>query len=248
MGMVLRDGMEAAYRRGWKMIPLKIDSKIPNLPKGHKYLTEPPTDIDYKHWAMTTCFENYGIVTGQMSDITVIDVDYPEGVRTLHELGIDVESVNTPQVLSPNGRHLYFKYNPRVGTGVGVMGPGVDVRNNGAYVVGPGSMIKGEVYVWSDVYPIDTVLAPVPNWLRNIRSEENGSEWKLTKKLGPGERNNKLSSLAGALLIRELPMPLIVETLHLINQKWCEQPLDREEIERIAKSVERYRNQKEHTT
>jgi putative DNA primase/helicase len=240
----MRDYIIDALRKGWKVIPLKKNSKVPNLPKGHKFLTEPHSKQELWGWAKESKFGNYAVVTGQMSGITVVDVDFPEGAKTLSELGIDVESVATPQVLTPNGRHLYFQYSPRVGTGVGVMGKGIDVRNNGAYVVGPGSVVDGEMYVWSDVYGPDTDMQAVPEWLNNIRREENGNEWKMTKKLGPGERNNKLASLAGALVIRDLPAPLVLETLLNINQKWCEQPLDKGEVENIVKSVERYRDEK----
>jgi hypothetical protein len=239
----LRDYIIAALERGWQVIPLKAGKKEPNLPKGHSFLTEAPSKTQYKKWAEYAKFGNYGIVTGQMSGITIVDVDYPEGFLILDQLGIDINGIETPQVLSPNGIHLYFKYTPRVRTGVGIMGKGIDIRNNGAYVVGPGSVVDGQLYVWSEVYGPDTPLANVPEWVQEGRKESNGVEWKMTRKLGEGERNNKLASLAGALVVRELPAPLVFEVLMTINEKWCENPLERGEVENIARSVERYRTE-----
>lgn len=233
---IIREQMIAAFRKKWSIIPLRKDSKLPNLPTGHKFLTTPPTEDDYKGFD----FGNYGVVCGNMSGITVLDVDYPKGNDIIFGLGIEPEGIETPQVFTPNGgRHMFFKYNKDVRTGVGVLGRGIDIRNDGSYVVGAGSVVEGASYVWHEIYGPDTPLSPVPDWLVNGRKERDVERTMLTK-LGEGERNSKLFSLARSLVNRELPSQLVFECIMLVNNKWSKVPLSREEVDKIAKSAESY--------
>jgi hypothetical protein len=137
---MMRDEMVKAFKLGWSLIPLKENSKLPNLPKGHEFLTRKPTVEEYKKFK----WGNYGIVTGPVSDICVLDIDGDKGHKTLAELEIKPNMIETPQVLTPKGRHIYFRFNPAVMTGVGVLGKGIDIRSTGGYVVGPGSVVEGE--------------------------------------------------------------------------------------------------------
>lgn len=238
----MRDEMVVAYKKGWQLIPLRPDSKKPNLPVGHKFLSEKATKEDYKGFD----FHNYGIVCGALSGITVVDVDFPQGLENIRDAGVELESVETPQVFTPNGRHLFFRYDHEVSTGVGIMGRGVDVRNDGSYVVGAGSKVGGEVYVWHEIYGPDVPLAPVPSWLKDSRRESAATDRSMAEKLGPGERNMKLFSLACALVMRELPGELVYQCIEIINKEWTIDPLDKEELLKIVESANSYRAKKEY--
>ncbi len=229
--------MIKAYTKHWHLIPLRKNSKLPNLPKGHKFLSEPPTQQDYRSFD----FGNYGIICGAISNITVLDVDFPHGFNIMSELGVDPEGIETPQVFTPNGgRHMFFQYDKEVTTGVGVLGRGIDVRNDGSYVVGAGSLVDGEAYVWHEIYGPDTPLATVPNWLKEGRRENNGVETSMATKLGKGERNTKLFSLARSLINREIAPAIALDCVLFINEKWSDVPLPREEVSKIVKSAESY--------
>ena len=55
-------------------------------------------------------------------------------------------------MLTANGRHLYFDTNGLlIGNSVGKLGPGIDVRGDGGYVVGAGSVHpSGHVYRYAN--------------------------------------------------------------------------------------------------
>lgn len=131
--------------------------------------TDPATVADWwrKHpWA------NIAIATGEVSGrLMVIDLDSkPEegidGEETWRNLAKDIPA--TVEVLTGGGgRHLYFAYPDDIDlkSGTGVLGPGVDLRADGGYVLAPPSLhASGRRYEWevsSD--PIEGVaVAPAP--------------------------------------------------------------------------------------
>jgi hypothetical protein len=70
----------------------------------------------------------------------------------------------TTWVRTPSGgHHLYFRQSPgqEIRNSAGRLGPGVDVRGHGGYVIGPGSVVAGERYEVLD----DSDPAPLPRWL-----------------------------------------------------------------------------------
>lgn len=225
---------------GWAIIPLHDNSKIPNLPKGHSFLTEAPTDDDYKSFK----FENYGIVTGQLSDIVVLDVD-EEGFETLADKGLF--DFPTPQVETPNGLHLYFKYNPAVRTNAGKIGEGVDVRANGAYVVGPGSEVDGVTYSWKEGYGLeDFKLAEAPKWMYEglyLETPKPDDYYSIPGIVGEGNRNSTCHKLACYFVNKEMPSQMVWDMVSHFNRNWVRPPLDDEEVERLCESAEKYRGQ-----
>jgi len=133
--------------QGWKVFPLAPNSKQPLLAKrdGGKGLYDATTDIDkVREWWSQYPSANIGLPSGLMWD--VIDVDGPEGVRSLAELGDDVLPDIHGKVGTPRGFHLYV-----VATGDGNRAgvcPGIDYRGRGGYVVAPPSQIDLKRYVW----------------------------------------------------------------------------------------------------
>ena len=118
----------------------------------------------------------YGIQTGAFNGIFVIDLDVKEGkngVVALDKLAGGRPIPDTLAVLTPSGgAHLYFRLPPGVyvPSSQGVLGPGIDVRGDGGYVVGPDSPHKnGGVYRIDD----ETVpLADAPDWLLQLVAKE----------------------------------------------------------------------------
>jgi hypothetical protein len=109
----------------------------------------------------------YGIQTGHFNGIFVVDLDVKDGkdgIYALLALGPvpDTLSVKTPS----GGVHLYFRLPPdvHVPCSRGELAPGIDVRGEGGYVVGPGSPHRlGSVY---EEVPGD--LADPPPWLLDL--------------------------------------------------------------------------------
>lgn len=243
---MIRPYMAKAYRKGWAIIPLKYDSKVPHLPKGHQFLSTRPSKEDYA----TFEFHNYGIVTGALSGIVVLDID-EEGFSTLEELGKYPYDDFTPQVVTPNGLHIYYKHNPAIRTSVGKIGAGLDVRSNGAYVVGPGSVVHDNVYEWKEGYGIDLELADAPSWLygpthNDVEQEESGNHYTIPGIVREGGRNSVCHRLASYFVGKDMPHVMVLDMVLHFNNNWVKPPLSDDEIVRLCESAESYRKEKQH--
>jgi len=91
---------------------------------------------------------NLGMTTGHLSGKVVIDCDSEEsGDRFIEEYP---EAKDTLQVQTGRGRHFYFEYEEGIRNDAGkLLGPGIDVRGEGGYVVIPPSIhANGKPYRW----------------------------------------------------------------------------------------------------
>jgi len=109
-----------------------------------------------------------GMPTGPASGRWVLDVDVKRaeenGFDTLEDLG-HLPLPETPVVHTASGGvHYYFDAGDReLRNSAGLIGPGVDVRGAGGYVILPS---EGSGYYWDPVLNFDTVpMAPAPDWL-----------------------------------------------------------------------------------
>jgi hypothetical protein len=235
----MREWMEDAYRRGFQLIPLRPDSKAPNLPAGHNFLTVRATKEDYKDFH----FHNgYGIVCGKLSGIVVLDIDDMELMQHVEVLG---ELPPTWRAFTPRGMHYFFKYDSRVKTTTAVLGKGIDIRADGSYVVGAGSEVEGKRYTW-EVHPsiyIDAELADPPEWMYKQGRKDayvNSEPLAITNSIHNGERNNTLASLAGYLHTKIHDYNMVHFLVRQVNDNFCDTPLEQEEVARIVSSTKRY--------
>lgn len=133
----------------------------------------------------------------------------------------------------------------------GKLGPGLDVRGEGGYIVAPPSVhVSGKRYQWVPYCsPEEAELAEAPEWLVKLvsksagslsRVEESRESWAglLLSGVAEGYRNITATRLAGYLLRRYL---LASETLAILQlwNKHNEPPLPYEELERTVISVAR---------
>jgi hypothetical protein len=144
--------------------------------------------------------------------------------------------------------HLYFKY-PEDGTEIpnstGRLGPGLDVRGEGGYVLVPPSSTEG-AYEYLDWAP-DSLTAP--DWLidgarrpQSTRSGDAGSTTAISSDLdGPpiheGERDDTLTRIAGKLHDGTRSLDQLAGDLHRINEARCKPPLPERQVEKIAQSI-----------
>ena len=117
-----------------------------------------PTEAEVTSWWQQFPNANIGIVTGKISDITVVDVDVKSGgLETIKTLAL-------PATLTAKtgggGWHYYYRYTPDIQTGSGRL-TGIDIRNDGGYVVAPPSMHQSGIrYEWAlklerEDFPLD---------------------------------------------------------------------------------------------
>lgn len=132
-----------------------------------------------ERWFASGRLLNYGIRTGQASNLVVVDIDDKEhegrdGPATWRRLlasyaGSAGEPTTVEAISGSGGRHLFFTCPPDVliASGKDVLGPGIDIKAEGGYVVGDGSLhISTRSYVWeTSRHPEDTPIQPLPEWL-----------------------------------------------------------------------------------
>ena len=98
---------------------------------------------------------NLGIVAGEISNLTILDIDMGPGklgAETWVEL---IREHGEPQTLraitGSGGMHLFFTYNSALKTSSNTLGKHVDCRNDNGYVVAPPSRHKsGNLYRWDN--------------------------------------------------------------------------------------------------
>ena len=117
---------------------------------------------------------NVGIATGAPSGIFVLDVDGATGKASLKELEAEHGRLpRTVTVKTGNGRHLYFRSaGGRIGNSAGRLGKGIDVRGDGGYVVGAGSVhYSGAIYRYVAGRALREIeVASAPEWLIDLIS------------------------------------------------------------------------------
>ncbi|MER2266691.1 bifunctional DNA primase/polymerase [Methylobacterium oxalidis] len=216
-------------------------------PRGLKNATTCQSTVE--RWFTRAPAANVGLATGL---IIVLDVDPRHGGdESLRQL----EAVHGPLPLTwrvltgGGGEHIFFR--PPAGVEVrnsaGLLGPGLDVRGVGGYVVAPSSLhASGRTYEWSvDHHPDETPLAPMPDWmLEALGPPATGparpaSEWRqlVAEGVVSGARNNTVARLTGLLLRKNVDALVALELMQAFNAARCQPPLSEEEITRTVGSI-----------
>jgi hypothetical protein len=212
------------------------------------------TDSDEIHyWWDVWPDANIGIATGKLSGLWVLDLDNKQSVDIGDGLliGLGTHSLRAlenqyddlpetlVQVTGSGGNHFFFTY-PSTGEYRNRTGlvPGVDVRAEGGYVVGPPSNhVSGNTYQWVDP---DENLADVPEWLRELSLKSRSPRpLEEGETVSEGGRNDYLYRM-GAKLRGEKDLNFIelLGALGAYNAEYCDPPLDEDEVYRIAKNVD----------
>ena len=219
-----RDAALAYALRGWAVFPCKPHAKTPATPHGLKDATTDPKKIEQFPDG------NLAIRTGGGLVVLDIDVKKADGEATLQGWEAEHEPLpRTYQVRTPSGgKHFYFTGSAPTKASIG---PGVDIRGDGGYVVAPPSVLPNGRYDVID----DVAVAPIPVWLVTLVRQ------RLPKPvpLRPGSRNVDLTSIAGSLRAKGLDATAIAHALTSINQT-LPAPLPEAEVLTIAQSVGRY--------
>lgn len=116
---------------------------------------------------------NIGVRTGRESGIVVLDEDPRNGGDKTRAAWERQHGVLPPTVRAKTGgygAHYFFAYPADQEIKTRPIGPGVEIKADGGYVVVAGSNhASGGAYDWdTSAHPATTVLAPMPDWLMNL--------------------------------------------------------------------------------
>jgi hypothetical protein len=128
----------------------------------HSATTNPAT---LRRWFGSAADYNIGLRTGIASGLMVVDTDdHHGGPATLQALEDEYGLLPaTLTAITANGDHRYFRIDSPIPSSAGRLGPGLDIRADGGYVVAPSSIHPdGPTYRWVDD---SAPLATAPAWL-----------------------------------------------------------------------------------
>jgi hypothetical protein len=168
-------------RKGHSVFPCVAKDKKPLTANGFKDASNDPAVV--ADWWTRYPQANIGMPTGAASGLVVLDVDIDptvgkNGEQTLAALLKGREPLpQTLEVKTPRGgRHIYFKNpNYRIPCSTGKLGPGLDVRGEGGYVLLPPSKTKYGRYEYLKRVPI----AELPGWLKDLMVAAGGAAHSL---------------------------------------------------------------------
>lgn len=226
---------------GYPVFPCRLDKK-PLTEHGFQDATKVAAVI--ANWWTQWPDASIGIPTGAVSGIWVLDVDPRhnggEGLQALEAHGQLPETVQAET--GGGGTHLWFKMpGVEVRNSAGVLGPGLDIRGEGGYVIVPPSKHPQGQYRWV-ISPFESTPAEGPRWLTNLLHTPRAPAPVVLSTVGvqEGARNATLLSLGGTMRKRGFSPESIREALRKENASRCHPPLDEKEVDAIVQSLLRY--------
>jgi Bifunctional DNA primase/polymerase, N-terminal len=198
-------------RCGIPIFPCNPIDKKPLTANGFKDATRDETQI--LAWWQQYPNAMIGVPMGPASGMWATDLDVDparkvDGKATLDQLIAQRGALPpTWMTITPRGgRHLIWIWDPNIEirNSVGKVGPGIDVRGNGGYVIWPPSRnATGGTYQWESGFPQTAALAPP--WLIVLAKAKKASayakaaldrECKNVASAQPGTRNSTLNTAA----------------------------------------------------
>lgn len=248
---ILTDALNHA-QRGWPVFPVSkagSGGKTPLTPHGHLDASTDAATV--RQWFQTDYpGANCGIATGP-AGLVVVDIDpRHDGAgawkQLWHRIGQNPTRTMTIRT-GGGGWHLYYlaPHGVEIRNSAGTLGAGLDVRAQGGYVVGPGSIhASGHLYI---VLTGEVPPAPFPPGLmallRTPPARPTFTRFRPQLDSGvlvEGGRNVALTRRAGRLRRQGWSEPQILDALLAMNTHECRPPLGEDEVQRIAHSVARY--------
>jgi hypothetical protein len=232
---------------GFAIFPCASRGKVPLTARGVKDASKDPEVIRALWRAHPSA--NVGIATGAISGVVVLDIDPRHGGDdTLETLQARHNRLpETPLVLTGGGGlHYYFKHpGVAVSNSAGRVGPGIDIRGDGGYVIAPRSIHEsGNRYLWEVSSRIDEILpAEIPPWLLKLITEIPTATGEHPRFNPPpafedGQRNDYLYRTARSARLRfGLNAREILSLLRGVNRDRCKPPVDESELTKVANNA-----------
>ena len=260
--------------KGYSVIPIlppKADSRGKDEAKKPPiawlpYQTQKATENEIKQWFTDKPDMRLGIVTGALSNLTVIDCDTQGAIDQVESILPD--NFRGPIAISPRGgRHYYFHHHPDFPNKANI-GKGIDVRSEGGYIIAPPSVgLNGKGYSWlqgggiHEVEPAELVgslkdslfnfftLYIRENVGTNPNQQTPTSPTNANIDFNEGGRDETLFHLANHLVKGGMPEQEIEIYLSVIASKVCNPPFPEKELrDKIQSALKRAENKERNLT
>lgn len=172
-GRLMRAAQWYARRLNWRIFPCRPGEKLPAV---KDWPTRAATDLDaIEAWWRDRPDFNIGVACGAGSNLAVLDVDGADGEVALVQLEAHHEPLPNffcMQRTGGGGWQAFFAWPSGriIRNSVGRLGPKLDSRGEGGYVVLPPSLHpSGNRYRWAeDQNPLRCPPGPMPAWLVDL--------------------------------------------------------------------------------
>ena len=193
---------------GWSLIPIKPRSKEPLIPWA-EFQKRRATLTELETWCIKYPGMNLGVVTGEISNLFVVDADGQEGLKSLVQLQLTSSVI----VLTGKGKQLYFLCKENTKNAVRIK-PGIDIRAEGGFcVIPPSTHPNGKMYRWERFIPNQIPIFPAhlngigtnglpqtfkePGWIAN--GHKPGWISQALEEMKIGNIDTTLTSVCGRL-------------------------------------------------
>lgn len=208
-----------------------------------------------RRWFSDEPAANLGVCTDKL---VVLDIDpRHDGDTSLATLERDHDFPSTWRVITGGGgEHIIFKcpegisVNSSMAETNPLLGPGIDIRARGGYIVAvPSRHLSGRLYAWSvDHHPASIPIAEAPAWLVEALTagkqpssvaRRDAAQWAIERAgLVTEYRDMVVASVAGKLLRARSLDPAFVATLvHDWNACHCSPPLPERAVAEILDRI-----------
>jgi archaellum biogenesis ATPase FlaH len=224
---ILEAALDYAARK-ISVIPVLENKKPPVGFQWQEFQTRIATETEIKDWYQKKWPEaQVAIVTGQISRLTVVDVENGGDISRFPETA----TART----GGGGYHFYYNFEPDLKNKTRIL-PLTDIRSQGGYVLCPPSRNEKGPYAWLK----EIATTDFPSHLFSIPKIETTSAFDLDYPgFGKGERNDQITRFIGRLLKRVNPTgweSIVWPMIKLANTK-NQPPLSDNELRMIFNSI-----------
>lgn len=227
----------AYIKKGISVFPCVPGNKNPLTTNGYKDASF--EDHDIKSWWEDVPNANIGVPTGKVNGFFVVDVDSKVKESFEHLKKLKLPSTYTVST-GNNGLHLYFKHVEGLKNRTGVL-PGIDIRADGGYVLGVGSITTAPYELINDIE-----LADAPQNLIDLLTQTQKQSVLQTAvsagSIPEGGRHTYLTSLSGLLRRKGISYDATLTCVFTENLAKCVPALPDKEVTHIVDSIFRQYN------
>ena len=232
--------------RSFSVIPIKPRGKEP-IVAWKEFQTRRADEQEVRSWFDKWPNANVGTVTGEISEVVVIDLDSVEAKDRLKEQAGVYDLNCVPRSRTGKGWQLFFKHpGGKIPSRAGIF-PGLDLRADGGYVVLPPSVHpNGKIYKWEVLLNGEFPKLPAELFkliTSSVKGQEARERLNTAQALAgvpQGQRDEICFKLACKLRNADVPQEM-AEKLILEAARNCSPPFfEQAALEKVRRTYQRY--------